>query len=52
MKKNSYEIKQILSISVMQEITEKNDKISTRFIQTLAAQILHTHAENLPLLPE
>ena len=36
LKKVLYEIKEILSICVMQEITEKNDKISTRLIQTFS----------------
>ena len=43
-------IKEILSICITQEIMEKDDKISTTFIQNLAVQILHRHAKNLPLL--
>ena len=35
LKKVSCEMKEILSICVTQEITGKNDKIYTRFIQTL-----------------
>ena len=32
-----YETKEILSICVTQEITEKNDETSIRFMQSLAA---------------
>ena len=40
-------MKEVPYICVTQQITEKKDKIYVRFMQTLTAEILQRHAENL-----
>ena len=48
MKKVLYEIKKIILICVTLDITGKNDKMSTRMIQTLTVKFLYWQAEKLP----